>query len=83
MIISQPFEFVLAQQPARLYVLRNDGYCWARVVDSLGIQWDVTTYHDYYGEPDEVAAEAFIRKAQRWQLQIPLGAPIHFQETPR
>jgi hypothetical protein len=86
MNISEPFPFTLAQKPARLYVLRNDGYCWGRVIDHAGLEWDVSTHHDYYGEPDEIAAEAFIRKAQRFQLQLPAGSPIlptRLQELPK
>ena len=56
-------------------MLRNDGFCWGRVVFKGGRECDVTTAADYYDQEDEVAAEAFERSARRGNMTLPKGGP--------
>lgn len=59
-------------KPARISVMRNDGFCWGRIrLADDGTQLDVTTRRDQYDEPDEVALAAFIRASQRPQRVEP------------
>lgn len=70
MIASAPYPCVIGGRPATLRVMRNDGYCWGRVVfaDRRRAQCDATARRDVYWLPDDVAAAALIRAAQRGSL---------------
>ena len=64
MLISElVVPFTYEGKPAQMYVLRNDGYCWGRIVTESGQELDVTTEADHYDQEDEIAADAFIEAA--------------------
>ena len=66
MIASESFPFVFRRKPATLTVMRNNGYCWGRIdAPHQSKPLDVITARDWYEFPDEEAAQAFIRKAER------------------
>jgi hypothetical protein len=65
MIFSPPYPFEFRKQPAQMYVVRNDGFCWGRIVLKDGTNYDVATQRDHYERIDEEAAEAFMNKARR------------------
>ena len=62
MISSDAVTFTYKGKPATLCVMRNNGYCWGRIVCQDGTQWDVMHIHkDMYEQPDEDVLEAYIR----------------------
>lgn len=65
MLISQAFPLTYDRKPAQMRVLRNDGYCWGRLITADGAQLDVATARDHYDDCDEDAAASFIRAAKR------------------
>jgi hypothetical protein len=60
MIASPGYTFEWHGKAATLYVLRNDGYCWGRLVDHTGKEFDVLGEADLYDCED---SEAFARLA--------------------
>ena len=58
---------------ALLFVLRNNGECWGRLVLSDGEELDVVTSRDYYDQDDLVALSAFARAAKRGRVQPAVG----------
>lgn len=78
MLISQAFPFKLKGAPAEMRVLRNNGYCWGRVIftDRRRAQLDVGSRLDLYEQDDVYAAEVFIRKALRGGAEPIAGSPI-------
>jgi hypothetical protein len=78
-IISHPYEFTWRGHPARLYLLRNNGDAWGRIVDVCGANWDVNLDGDVYDMSDtdalELVAELaiehpeFISEAEGWELK--------------
>lgn len=77
MFISASIEFRFKDAPAHMYVLREDGYCWGRIIDATGAQWDLHSQRDYYDEPDEDAANAFIRRSHIRRLIEPALIPLN------
>lgn len=76
MLISDPRDITFRRRPARLFALRNNGYCWGRVIDADGAQWDVDTAHDWYDYDDDDALDAFERAAKRGKVEPLAGAPL-------
>ena len=76
MLISEPRTITFRRRPARLYVLRNNGYCWGCIVDADGHEWDVFTRTDWYDQDDEEALDAFERAAKRGRFEPHAGAPM-------
>lgn len=78
MLISQAFRFTLKGAPADMRVVRNNGYCWGRIVfpDRRRAQLDVSSRFDLYWRADDYAAEVFIRKALRGGTEPIAGSPI-------
>jgi hypothetical protein len=80
--ISEPFPFTFQGAPARLYVLRNDGFCWGRIVrdnapdGEEGAQLDVSTHYDQYDKADEDAAECLMDAARNGHAEPIAGAPL-------
>lgn len=64
MMISHAVPFTYKGQDAQMRVLRNNGYCWGRMVLADGTEVDVSTNTDHYDDTDTEAAEAFIRAAR-------------------
>lgn len=79
MIISHAYEFTWQGHPARLYVLRNNGDAWGRIVDVLGANWDVNPDGDVYDMPDTDALEllaelaiehpSMVSEAMGWEME--------------
>lgn len=81
MISSGPFPFKYKGQPAQLYIMRNNGVCWGRMVLKTGEEFDVSTARDHYDSLDSDAAVAFINKVRRTGHDGPAMAwPIGWQE---
>jgi hypothetical protein len=76
MNISEATAFTYKGKSAEMYVLRNNGYCWGRVITSRGLQLDVSTRRDHYDREDGDAANAFIRKAKRGGVEPMAGSPL-------
>lgn len=72
MLISHPRHLVLKRRAARLYVLRNNGYCWGRLIFDGGEEHDIVTRADLYDRQDEEALDALERKARRSGFEEPL-----------
>ena len=78
-IISEPLTFNFRGHPARLYLFRNNGDAWGRIVDVCGVNWDVNIDGDVYDMPDtdalELVAELaiehpqFVSESEGWQLE--------------
>lgn len=64
MIESHTIRIRYRKQPASLSVMRNDGYCWGRLITAGGEKLDVFTRRDHYEENDTDALEAFERAAR-------------------
>lgn len=64
MIESTAVDFEYKGEPAKMAVLRNNGYCWGRIYQGKECL-DVTIRKDWYDYSDEDAAQAFIRAARR------------------
>lgn len=75
MIFSEAFPFTYKGRPAQLRVIRNNGFCWGRIVCKRGGELDVWTRSDQYERTDEAAA-AFIRAAKRGSVEPAVGSPI-------
>jgi hypothetical protein len=73
MISVGPFPARIKGEEAQIHVLRNNGFCWGRVVFKDGREFDVGTNRDYYDQEDEVAAEHFERLARRGKMEAPAG----------
>jgi hypothetical protein len=73
MLMTDAFNITYKGEPAKLYVMRNDGYCWGRVVTKDGEELDAITRKDYYDQEDEVAAVAFERAAKRGNVESAAG----------
>lgn len=67
MIHSDAYDVRYKGKPAKLYVLRNEGECWGRLV-TADAEYDVVTKRDQYDQPDDVAATAFARAAGQGTL---------------
>lgn len=72
-IISDGYEFTFKRKPARMHVIRNDGFCWGRLV-TADDEFDVSTRRDFYDYDDETAAEAFIRVAKTGRYEEPYAS---------
>jgi len=58
MIRSHALEFNWRGHPAKLYLMRNDGYAWGRIIDVLGAEFDVNPPNgDVYDWDDTTALE--------------------------
>jgi hypothetical protein len=82
MLISAPFPFEHAGQPAQLRVLRNDGFCWGRIVLADGTNLDVGIEEaDWYDLTDTDAAQVILElvKAHSDCVVEPLGQPFAFE----
>lgn len=74
MLISHSRDITFRGKPARLYVLRNNGYCWGRVVDDRGNEWDISTQADHYDDTDEDALDAFQSASHRGRcIEVAIG----------
>lgn len=73
MLISEAFALKFNGRPANMRVIRNDGYCWGRLICLDGTEFDVSTARDHYDDDDDKAARAFIRAAQRGNVDDPSG----------
>jgi hypothetical protein len=62
------------RQPAQIYVIRNDGFCWGRLVLKDGTNFDISTSRDYYEHDDVSAAEAFERAMRRGKVEEPMAS---------
>lgn len=67
---------------AQLYVMRNDGFCWGRIVLADGTNLDVDSVADYYWSADEHALDMFeelstiprhVSPAEGWPLERDLS----------
>lgn len=74
MIISEAFPFTLKKQPAQMYVVRNDGFCWGRLVLEDGTEYDVESKRDRYDYDDDEAAASFIYLAKRGMIEEPMSS---------
>lgn len=73
-LISAGYPFTFKRAPAVLHVIRNDGYCWGRIVQGLQ-EYDVQLKRrDVYDETDEDAARALINAAQRGHAEPPMAS---------
>jgi hypothetical protein len=70
---SDPFSFRLHNKPAVVYVVRNNGECWGRIVTEGGTEYDVSTRKDWYDQEDLSAAMAFANRARGEHLDPPAG----------
>ncbi|MCC6248470.1 MAG: hypothetical protein IT499_12040 [Rubrivivax sp.] len=59
-------------RPALLFVLRNNGECWGRLVVG-GEELDVCTTRDHYDDDDATALAAFERAARRGRVEATAG----------
>lgn len=77
-LISAPESFTFRKRPARMYVVRNDGFCYGRlcVTQPSGVihEHDVATKRDYYERDDADAAQAFINAARRGNFEEPMAS---------
>lgn len=73
MLISAGRQIAYRGQRALLFVLRNNGDCWGRLVVDGGGEFDVVTARDYYERSDEVALCAFERAAKRGRVEPAVG----------
>lgn len=69
MIFSQAHQIIMGGEFAQLRVVRNDGFCWGRVVRQNGVNLDVElpAEVDLYDEPDAAAVasmEALLQSGQ-------------------
>lgn len=65
MIASDPVAFTFQGFDAYIYVIRNDGYCWGRIVRVDGAKFDVMHIRkDMYDEEDEYIIEKYIALAR-------------------
>lgn len=63
MIQSNARQITFQGKPATLYVIRNNGECWGRLVAG-GEQFDVSANQDLYDEDDEWALDLFEEAAK-------------------
>lgn len=63
MIRSHGMPFKWQGHGAMLYILRNDGYAWGRIVDVCGAEFDVNTDSDTYDMFDDDALEFYAELA--------------------
>jgi hypothetical protein len=73
MIFSDAFPITFKGQPAQLRVVRNDGFCWGRLVLKSGEELDIETGRDQYERADEDAAVAFENAAKRGNVEPAVG----------
>lgn len=73
MLISASREVVHRGRRALLFVLRNNGECWGRLVVGGKDELDVVTARDYYECSDEMALGAFERAARRGRIEPAVG----------
>lgn len=82
MIFSDAFPVKIKGRSAQIRVVRNDAFCWGRIVYSDGAEFDIETRRDYYDHADEDAAFAFERAVRRGRLEEPLtDFRIGYSET--
>jgi hypothetical protein len=70
MILSEAFRL---RNGAALYVMRNNGDCWGRIVTADGEERDVYGRSDQYNAPDHEAAEYFERQFRRGKSEPAVG----------
>ncbi len=63
MLESNEVDIDFNGKPAKLAVMRNNGYCWGRIRQD-GQQFDVMTETDWYDLPDDEVEEACIQAAK-------------------
>lgn len=73
MIFSDAFPITFNGKPAQIRVIRNDGFCWGRLITKRS-ERDVYTKRDYYEQEDLVAAQAFERAAKRGNIEPPAAS---------
>ncbi len=73
-LINFAFNTTYKRQPAQIYVIRNDGFCWGRLVLEDGTNYDITTRRDYYEADDISAAEAFERAMRSGKVEEPMAS---------
>lgn len=74
-LISEGIPATIRRRPALVHVVRNDGYCYGRVLfTDDNSEHDVSTSRDWYDADDEDAAAAFVRKAERRPLEEPAAS---------
>lgn len=79
MISSDARPITYRGKPALLYVIRNDGFCWGRVVLPDGTNLDVNTAADHYHRDDESALDAFERATKHTHKVEPaVGWPMEW-----
>lgn len=59
---SEAVGFEYKGKPAKMSVMRNDGYCWGRIRQG-DVQLDVETDDDLYDETDAGALDVLIQAA--------------------
>jgi hypothetical protein len=82
MLSSAGREMTYRGQRALLFVLRNNGDCWGRLVVDGDGELDVVTARDYCERSDEVALCAFERAAKRGRVEPAVGW-LGFHESDR
>lgn len=73
MFASNPCKVTVKGQPVELYVMRNNGDCWGRIVPADGPELDVSSRVDVYDWADEDAASMLLRRAQRGHTEPAAG----------
>jgi len=81
MLISAAIKIKHEGQDAQVSVLRNNGYCWGRLVLADGREFDIEPDDDFYGEDDDyVLGELQQLAANAGNLCLCAGAPIGWDE---
>lgn len=81
MNLSHTTPIAFRGERAQLTILRNDGYCWGRIVTSTGKNFDVQTEEDWYDLDDADAMDAAEEAAKDPANVSPAqGWPLGWQE---
>jgi len=81
MFASTPYRVTVKGQPVELYVMRNDGECWGRILPTVGPELDVSSRVDVYDWSDEDAASMLLRRAQRGHTEPAAGWPMRTESA--
>lgn len=77
MIFSDMYRITFKGKPARLWVMRNNAYCWGRiVVKGQKRELDVVPRRDCYNDDDDSAAATMERVAKRGRVETALSWPM-------
>jgi hypothetical protein len=76
MQISEGFPVTFRGAPAQLHILRNDGYCWGRLVTASGEQFDVSPAEEDLDLYDYADGDAATVLETTGVIQPITGAPI-------